>query len=140
MTIHGAKGLEFGGVHMPGLNSDTIPRTPPAPPCPPPDGMIAGAEGSALEAFRAGQAEEQECLFYVALSRARDRLILYAPTEKSNGHNRPLSPFLDRLGSTLDATLGHAGAAASRARPKRGDIEFVVDGRLRFGARANRAL
>jgi len=37
--------------------------------------MIAGAEGSALEAFRAGQAEEQECLFYVAQSRARDRLI-----------------------------------------------------------------
>ena len=101
MTIHGAKGLEFGGVHIPGLNSDTIPRTPPAPPCPAPDGMIAGAEGSALEAFRAGQAEEQECLFYVAQSRARDRLILYAPTEKSNGHNRPLSPFLDRLGSTL---------------------------------------
>ncbi|MFX9688388.1 3'-5' exonuclease, partial [Acinetobacter baumannii] len=50
MTIHGAKGLEFGGVHIPGLNSDTIPRTPPAPPCPAPDGMIAGAEGSALEA------------------------------------------------------------------------------------------
>ena len=36
MTIHGAKGLEFGVVHIPGLNSDTIPRTPPAPPCPAP--------------------------------------------------------------------------------------------------------
>ena len=32
MTIHGAKGLEFGGVHVPGLNSDTIPRTPPSGP------------------------------------------------------------------------------------------------------------
>jgi len=29
--------------------------------------MIAGAEGSAIDAFRAGQAEEQ-CLFYVGLS------------------------------------------------------------------------
>jgi superfamily I DNA/RNA helicase len=133
MTIHGAKGLEFGGVHIPGLNSDTIPRTPPAPPCPAPDGMIAGAEGSALEAFRTDQAAEQECLFYVAQSRARDRLILYAPTEKSNGHNRPLSPFLDRLG----ATLMRRSVVPARALPMAAeaqDIDLVVDGGLRFGA------
>ena len=133
MTIHGAKGLEFGGVHIPGLNSDTIPRTPPAPPCPAPDGMIAGAEGSALEAFRAGQAEEQECLFYVAQSRARDRLILYAPTEKSNGHNRPLSPFLDRLGTTLTGGSVLPARALPVAAEARG-IELVIDGRMRFGA------
>lgn len=133
MTIHGAKGLEFRGVHIPGLNSDTIPRTPPAPPCPAPDGMIAGAGGSALEAFRAGQAEEQECLFYVAQSRARDRLILYAPTEKSNGHNRPLSPFLDRLG----ATLTRGSVVPTRLLPMAAEarsIELIVDGRLQFGA------
>lgn len=133
MTIHGAKGLEFGGVHIPGLNSDTIPRTPPAPPCPAPEGMIAGAQGSALDAFRAGQAEEQECLFYVAQSRARDRLILYAPTEKNNGHNRPLSPFLDRLGSSL-AKRTVKPARALPVAPEARDIELVVDGRLRFGA------
>lgn len=133
MTIHGAKGLEFAGVHIPGLNSDTIPRTPPAPPCPAPDGMIEGAQGSALEAFRAGQSEEQECLFYVAQSRACDRLILYAPTKKSNGHNRPLSPFLNRLG----AALAHFSVVPARSLPtsaETGDIELVVDGRLRFGA------
>jgi hypothetical protein len=32
---------------------------------------------------------------------ARGRLFLYAPTEKTNGHNRPLSPFLDGLGGHL---------------------------------------
>jgi hypothetical protein len=95
--------------------------------------MIAGAEGSALEAFRAGQAEEQECLFYVAQSRARDRLILYAPTEKSNGHNRPLSPFLDRLGATLTRRSVVPARALPVAAEARG-IELVVDGRLRFGA------
>jgi len=133
MTIHGAKGLEFGAVHLPGLNSDTIPRIPPPPPCPAPDGMIAGADGSALESFRAGQAEEQECLFYVAQSRARDRLILFAPTEKSNGHNRPLSPFLDRLGTTLV----RRSVAPERALPVAEEartIELVIEGRLRFGA------
>jgi hypothetical protein len=133
MTIHGSKGLEFGGVHIPGLNSDTIPRTPPAPPCPAPDGMIAGAEGSAQEAFRAGQAEEQECLFYVAQSRARDRLILYAPTEKSNGHNRPLSPFLDRLGTNLTRRSVVPARPLPTAAEAQG-IELIVDGRLQFGA------
>jgi superfamily I DNA/RNA helicase/Zn-dependent peptidase ImmA (M78 family) len=133
MTIHGAKGLEFGAVHIPGLNSDTMPRVPPGPPCPAPEGMIAGAVGDALEAFRAGQAEEQECLFYVGQSRARDRLILYAPTEKSNGHNRPLSPFLDRLGGFLARRSVVPARPLPVAAEARG-IDLVVDGQLRFGA------
>jgi superfamily I DNA/RNA helicase len=133
MTIHGAKGLEFGVVHVPGLNGDTLPRVPPAPPCPAPDGMVAGAEGSALEVFRAGMAEEQECLFYVAQSRARDRLLLYAPTEKSNGHNRPLSPFLDRLGAALSRRSTIPERPLSVA-PEARDIALVVEGPLRFTA------
>lgn len=98
MTIHGAKGLEFPVVHLPGLNADTLPRTSPSPACPSPEGMLEGVTGPVLDALRAGQTEEQECLFYVALSRARDRLLLYASTEKSNGQARRLSPFVDRLG------------------------------------------
>jgi len=133
MTVHGAKGLEFGGVLIAGLNSDTIPHTPQAPPCPAPDGMIAGEEGGALEAFYASQAEEQECLLYVALSRARDRLILYAPTEKKNGHNRPLSPFLDRLGSTITRQQIVPARVLPDATEAR-EIELVIDGRLSFGA------
>lgn len=131
MTIHGAKGLEFPVVHVPGLNGDTIPRTPQAPPCPPPDGMVEGAEGRALDVFRAGHAEEQECLFYVALSRARDRLFLYAPTQKSNGHNRPLSSFLDRVGSGLVRTKVSPTRILPPA-PEAGDVTLVIDGALRF--------
>ncbi|MBF0270113.1 MAG: UvrD-helicase domain-containing protein [Alphaproteobacteria bacterium] len=133
MTIHGAKGLEFGGVHIPGLNSDTLPRKPQAPPCPAPDGMIAGTEGSPLEAFREGMAEEQECLFYVAQSRARDRLIFYAPTEKSNGYNRPLSPFLDHLGTTMRSRSVVPLRTLPMAAESQ-DIDLVVDGRLQFRA------
>ncbi|MDQ6699929.1 MAG: UvrD-helicase domain-containing protein, partial [Acidobacteriota bacterium] len=131
MTIHGAKGLEFPVVHLPGMNADSMNRTPPAPPCLPPDGMIEGAKGSALESFREGQAEEQECLFYVALSRARDRLIAYAPIQKSNGHSRPLSLFLDRLGSGL----ARRHLMPARTLPKASDaadIELSIDGGLRF--------
>lgn len=132
MTIHGAKGLEFPVVHLPGINADTIPRTPPEPPCPPPNGMIAGGYGSSSEIFRAGQAEEQECLFYVALSRARDRLFLFAPTQKSNGQKRPLSPFLDRLGPSLQRR--EVRPTRELAAPEAAEIELVLDGGLRFNA------
>ena len=83
--------------------------------------------------FLAGQAEEQECLFYVAQSRARDRLILYAPTEKSNGHNRPLSPFLDRLGATL-TRRSVVPARFLRRRRKRVGSSWSSTDDLSFGA------
>lgn len=133
MTIHGSKGLEFRGVHLPGMNAGTLPRTPQTPPCLPPDGLISGAEGSPSDAFRAGHFEEQECLFYVALSRARDRLILYAPTETVNGSNRPLSPFLDRLGGELNRQV----VVPSRPLPPspgESDVEMQIEGNLRFKA------
>ncbi|NVJ00808.1 UvrD-helicase domain-containing protein [Myxococcus sp. AM009] len=131
MTIHGAKGLEFPVVHVPGLNQDTLPRKPPLPPCPPPEGMVEGGQGSAAEVFRAGQAEEQECLFYVALSRTRDRLFLYAPTKKSNGHARALSVFLDRLGASLGRRKV-SPAPEMLLPPETGEVTLKVRGRLRF--------
>lgn len=104
MTVHGAKGLEFPVVHLPGLNQTSLPRKFDKPTCPPPDGMIEGAGNDAIAAAQAGNDEEQECIFYVALSRARDRMIAYAPTKKSNNHRWPVSPFLDRLGGWLERT------------------------------------
>jgi hypothetical protein len=131
MTIHAAKGLEFPVVHIPGMNADTLPRTPAAPTCPPPNGMVAGGEGDALAVFRAGQTEEQECLFYVALSRARDRLFIYAPTQRTDGANRPLSQFLDRLGAGL--VRSHFWPA--RELPPAADaagVELAITGGLLF--------
>ena len=131
MTIHGAKGLEFPVVHVPGINADTLPRTSSAPLCLPPDGMVEGGEGSSQEIYRAGHTEEQECLFYVALSRARDRLILYAPTHKSNGHNRPLSSFLDRLGSGL-MRQHFCPARSLPPAPEAAGVELLTDGGMGF--------
>lgn len=103
MTVHGSKGLEFKVVHLPGMNGDTLPRAYRTPPCIPPDGMVEGGESSSRDELRRSHDEEQECLFYVASSRTRDRLLLYAVTHKSNGHRRPLSAFLDRLGASLQS-------------------------------------
>ena len=133
MTIHGAKGLEFPIVHLPGMNSDTIPSRPSAPACPPPDGMVEGGEGNSLEVSRSAHSEEQECLFYVALSRARDRLFLYAPTKKGNGHSRPLSPFLERLGSHL-LRQHLKPALVLPPSSEDADMELDIEGGLRFEA------
>ncbi|MBI1256531.1 MAG: AAA family ATPase [Chloroflexi bacterium] len=131
MTIHGAKGLEFGVVHVPGMNVQVLPRTPPKPACLPPVGMIEGSTDDPLTQFKTGQAQEQECIFYVAVSRAKDRLFFYALTEKSNGVKYGLSPFLGQLGVIEQKPPAATVAAASTDSD---DISLVVDGPLRFTA------
>jgi superfamily I DNA/RNA helicase len=131
MTIHGAKGLEFKCVHLPGLNQDTLPSPPKAPQCLPPEGVIAGIVGDVKAALRAGDSEERECLFYVATSRARDRLLLYAATQKSDGKARPLSNFLDRLGPGVirnTPKLIHTLPPKPEAEP----IKLEIDGPIRL--------
>ena len=98
MTIHGSKGLEFDAVHLLGLNQGSLPRTGgPGPKCPPPDGLIVGAGGSGRAFVDQANSEEQECLFYVALSRARDRLTLHSVRRRSDGAARPASSYLGRI-------------------------------------------
>jgi hypothetical protein len=67
--------------------------------------MVAGGQGNAEDIARAAHNEEQECLFYVAMSRAKDRLAFYGATATSNGRARPLSQFLDRIGAVQRRTV-----------------------------------
>lgn len=97
MTIHGSKGLEFPAVHIVGVNKDSIPGALRISKCPPLAGMVAGGQGSAENIARVAHNEEQECLFYVAMSRAKTRLAFYGATTTANGRARPLSQFLDRI-------------------------------------------
>ncbi|MEM7432633.1 MAG: ATP-dependent helicase [Pseudomonadota bacterium] len=104
MTMHGAKGLEFPWVHLPSLTSGSLPLSAKMQQgLTPPDGMIVGAPFAGDEARVAGHEEEQECLFFVALSRAESRLFLYSPTRKSNGHRQKWSPFIDRIDGVVNS-------------------------------------
>ena len=98
MTVHGSKGLEFEAVHVPGLTVASFPSSNRGMRCPPPVGMIEGAEALTVseEAARAHDHEEQ-CLFFVALSRARTRLRLHLAKRQPNGNNRAPSVFLSWL-------------------------------------------
>ena len=83
MTIHGSKGLEFKAVHLPVLATRYMPASRQGARCPPPPTL----SHLAIEAD--DHDAEEECLFFVALSRAQDFLFLsraerYSAAQKSN--------------------------------------------------------
>src|SRR3984957_17699685 len=89
MTVHGSKGLEFEAVHIPGLTIASFPTSFTGQRCPPPVDMIEGDIGASD-----AHAMEEECLFFVALSRARTHLRLYLARKQQNGNKRTPSPHL----------------------------------------------
>jgi superfamily I DNA/RNA helicase/Zn-dependent peptidase ImmA (M78 family) len=96
MTVHGSKGLEFEAVHIPGLTAASFPCSYRGQRCPPPVGMIAGAEGLTVsEEAKREHEHEEECLFFVAMSRARIHLRLYLSRFQPSGKNRSPSCFLE---------------------------------------------
>jgi superfamily I DNA/RNA helicase/Zn-dependent peptidase ImmA (M78 family) len=95
MTIHGSKGLQFEAVHVPGLTVSSFPSSYRAQRCPPPDGMIDGpANTSSKEESQRAHEQEEQCLFFVAVSRAKRHLRLYRVCKQPNGKKRSPSPFL----------------------------------------------
>ena len=92
LTVHASKGLEFSAVYLPALGMTMFPANPKYNPCPPPEGMLS-------ENPRDSHVEEEECLFFVAMSRARDVLCL--SRAERYGVKRNASPLLMGLASLL---------------------------------------
>lgn len=103
MTVHGSKGLEFEAVHVPGLTKASFPSSNRGERCPPPKGLVADRDAlTPKEAARRAHEAEEQCLFFVALSRARQHLRLYHCLKQTSGANRTRSPYLDHLGAVMD--------------------------------------
>jgi len=109
LTIHASKGLEFPVVYVPNLAAGRFP---------------ARKRGGAmvtlpprLAALQAPDDADERNLFFVACSRARDRLVL-SRAERYNDRLTAASPFLTAL--TMAYMLPEivwAGAGAARAAP-----------------------
>jgi DNA helicase-2/ATP-dependent DNA helicase PcrA len=115
-TIHAAKGLEWPIVHVPHLVDGALPS----------DMALGDPDGLA----------EEHRLFYVALTRARDHLYLYAPLrlhlhrrgrDDRHGYGQ-LTRFLDR--DALAACDNAAAAAPAPVLPAIGPIRVQVDAAL----------
>ncbi|KAA3645718.1 MAG: ATP-dependent helicase [Chloroflexi bacterium] len=93
LTLHASKGLEYGAVYLPVLGRGKFPFPRQGQRCPPPAGMLP-------EEMDQWQDAEEACLFFVALSRARDQLFLSRATSYGKqGSNHLL--FLDALRELL---------------------------------------
>ncbi len=110
LTVHASKGLEFGAVYLPAMATTYFPVGRKWDPCPPPEGMLP-------ESTANGHLEEEECLFFVALSRARDSLCLSRALRYGSVNRKP-SMFFDALASVLPDGSGSKAtwpSAADRA-------------------------
>jgi superfamily I DNA/RNA helicase len=89
LTVHAAKGLEFPVVFIPNLSAGKFPSRPGPSLLPPlPDDPDAPGENDA--------AEEEARLFFVALTRAKDHLILSRAQRYGKWHEMP-SPLLRKI-------------------------------------------
>jgi DNA helicase II / ATP-dependent DNA helicase PcrA len=133
MTVHGSKGLEFEAVHVPGLTVASFPSSNKGQRCPTPAGLIVDARGAPAEEARRSHEEEEQCLFFVALSRARTHLRLYLCSRQPNGKGRGPSAFLDWLPPALVDTVpdpAQIPLPANALRPRPIAIQWPADWQL----------
>lgn len=98
ITVHASKGLEFRAVFLPALATSYFPSPNRYQPCPPPVGLIAEENSD-------WRVEEEECLFYVALSRARDYICI-SHALRYGKVNRKGSIFLQPIAGLLPNAAG----------------------------------
>lgn len=123
LTVHASKGLEFRAVYLPALGTSIFPANRKPTPCPPPDGMLP-------KDSQDSHAEEEECLFFVAMSRARDFLCLsraerYSEARKTS-HSRLLSGLAAHLPCSPDGPPGWNNAALTK--PEEGALVHLAVG------------
>lgn len=95
MTIHGSKGLEFTAVHLPAIATTYMPSNWRGVRIVPPPTL------SRLAMRKDGHEAEEECLFFVGLSRARDYLSLSRAEKYTAGRSAGASKFLNALTGTI---------------------------------------
>lgn len=99
LTVHGAKGLEWPVVYLPTIAQSKFPSQAQWDQSPAPPGLVVGVADDP----KAAHLLEEACLFYVALTRARDTLILSRAERYSTARRSAASPFLAPI--LQDATI-----------------------------------
>ncbi|MGB6688260.1 MAG: 3'-5' exonuclease [Terracidiphilus sp.] len=115
LTVHASKGLEFPVVYIPQVGKGRFPLKRQGSACVFPRDLLPMPAQDWHD-------EEEECLFFVGLSRARNTLWLSRAKRYGKQNSNP-SPFLDPIrghlprGVDIDATLAAASVAQQPASP-----------------------
>jgi ATP-dependent DNA helicase UvrD/PcrA len=114
LTVHKAKGLEFPVVYLPGLVAGRFPGTGRGDAIPLPDGL---GRGTTPDATRSAAEERRLC--YVAMTRARDELILSHAVDYGGARARRISPFVLEALDLPSTQADPAGGVTCRAPMER---------------------
>jgi len=126
LTVHASKGLEFPVVYLPGLAERRFPVQRQYAATPAPDGLIEHAHPAGEDAHLA----EEACLFYVALTRARDELVLSVADRYGRVRAKPsrfLAPIEARLGKQLSRVRWPEAVSRSELASQVAPGEAIVD-------------
>jgi DNA helicase-2/ATP-dependent DNA helicase PcrA len=114
LTVHKAKGLEFGVVFLPGMVAGRFPGSGRPEPLQVPEGLGRGTASTPDAAL----AEERR-LCYVALTRACDELVITHAADYGGARARRVSPFvLEALDLPATAVTPGAGARSIGAQER----------------------
>jgi DNA helicase-2/ATP-dependent DNA helicase PcrA len=122
LTVHKAKGLEFPVVFLPGMVAGRFPSGGRGDPLALPAGLGRGGAPTAEAAL----AEERR-LCYVAMTRARDELILSHAADYGGARARRVSPFvLEALDLPVAAGVPGAGARTTTSLERLATFEAAA--------------
>lgn len=122
LTIHGSKGLEFSAVYLPHLGQGWMPARRHGSSCPVPTGLIEGFTDEKQE-----HEEEEQCLFFVALSRAKDLLCLTRSASYGKNRSNP-SAFLTLIEEKLPRKAdSHVTIESDEQEEKESLIKYLLD-------------
>jgi len=112
LTIHAAKGLEFKVVHLPGLSDGKFFAKVSS------GSRVTLPSGMIKPEMNGWAAEEEECLFFVAISRAGDVLNIYRANQYKEVQVEP-SNLLELIKSVLPVPKAARGKAKIAQTPKK---------------------
>ena len=118
LTAHAAKGLEFPVVFVPNLGAGQFPARGRQDGIPEPPGLAGVSEGQEMD--------EEQCLFFVALSRAKDHLILSRSETSGSERTVAPSPLMALLPSRSETTW-QSGRTPSAELPAPDDLTLTTE-------------
>lgn len=128
LTIHASKGLEWPIVFLPYIAKQKMPSNRTRDRLPIPPGLIHGEDAS-------DPAIEKACLFYVALTRARDRLYVSCATKYGRfncGMSEYVTDLIGKLESKSIVRIVTAQAVAEAAKAPSETIAFDLPETIPF--------